>query len=122
MDETRFMAEMAKARASDKHGERSVAYWQGYERGLRRQYHGDKFGTAQEHALWLSLADDGSDPSNRERGARAGRRIDPRFRPGNLSGAGVESRKKGPLERSGPFLPRASRRLCATGPTAPRPA
>jgi hypothetical protein len=68
MDEAKFMAEMAKARASDKHGERSVAYWQGYERGLRRQYHGDKFGTPQEHALWLSLADGGSDPSSRERG------------------------------------------------------
>jgi hypothetical protein len=62
------MSEMARARASDKHGERSVACWQRYERGLRRQYHGDKFGTPQEHALWLSLADDGSDPSSRERG------------------------------------------------------
>ena len=68
MDEARFMSEMAKARASDKHGERSVAYWEGYERALRRQYHGDKFGTAQEHARWLSLADDGSDLSRRERG------------------------------------------------------
>lgn len=68
MDETRFMAEMAKARASDKRGERSVAYWEGYERGLRRAFHGDKFGTAQEHALWLSVVDDGADPSRRERG------------------------------------------------------
>ncbi len=68
MDEAKFMSEMAKARASDKHGERSVAYWEGFERGLRRQYHGDKFGTEQEHALWLSFADDGADPSHRERG------------------------------------------------------
>ena len=68
MDEARFMAEMAKARASDKHGERSTAFWEGFERRLRRQYHGDKFGTPQEHALWLSLADDGNDASSRERG------------------------------------------------------
>jgi hypothetical protein len=68
MDEAKFMSEMAKARASDKLGERSVAYWQGYERGLRRQYHGEKFGTEQEHALWLSLTDDSGDPSGRERG------------------------------------------------------
>jgi hypothetical protein len=68
MDEAKFMAEMAKARASDKHGERSTAYWEGLERGLRRQYHGDKFGTAQEHALWLSGAHNGSEPSSRERG------------------------------------------------------
>jgi len=68
------MSEMAKARVSDKHGERSVDYWQGFERGLRRQYHGDKFGTVQEHALLLSLADDGSDPSSRERGPQSGHR------------------------------------------------
>ena len=68
MDEAGFMAEMAKAGASDKQGERSTAFWEGFERGLRRQYHGDKFGTAQEHALWLTIADDDSDPSSRERG------------------------------------------------------
>ena len=68
MDEAEFMSEMAKARAADKLGERSVAYWEGYERGLRRQYHGTLFGTEQEHQLWLSFADDTRDVSRRERG------------------------------------------------------
>jgi hypothetical protein len=42
-------------------------FWTGYQRGLRRNKHGDKFGTAAEHKLWLSLADD-SDPSRKMRG------------------------------------------------------
>ncbi len=33
-------------------------FWTGYQRGLRRNHHGDKFGTVEEHKLWLSLADD----------------------------------------------------------------
>lgn len=33
-----------------------VYYWEGYQRGIRRNYHGDKFGTADEHRLWLSLS------------------------------------------------------------------
>jgi hypothetical protein len=33
-------------------------YWEGYQRGLRRAYHGLAFGTAEEHAKWLSLAGD----------------------------------------------------------------
>jgi hypothetical protein len=32
-------------------------YWRGYLRGLRRAYHGERVGTDQEHALWLSMAD-----------------------------------------------------------------
>ena len=42
-------------------------FWSGYQRGLRRHYHGEKFGTAQEHKLWMSLADD-SDYSRKMRG------------------------------------------------------
>jgi hypothetical protein len=43
-------------------------YWQGYQRGLRRAYHGEDFGTEDEHALWLSLADEEDDRSRRARG------------------------------------------------------
>ena len=42
-------------------------FWAGYQRGLRRNNHGDKFGTAAEHKLWLSLADD-TDQSRKMRG------------------------------------------------------
>lgn len=40
-------------------------YMSGYMRGLRRLYHGDDFGTAEEHALWMSLA---GDETRRDRG------------------------------------------------------
>jgi len=43
-------------------------YWAGYQRGIRRNYHGDKFGTTDEHALWLSLADETGDDTRRFRG------------------------------------------------------
>ncbi len=32
-------------------------YSQGYVRGLRRHYHGDNFGTEDEHNLWLNCGD-----------------------------------------------------------------
>lgn len=31
-------------------------FWAGYVRGLRRNYHGENFGTADEHSLWMSAA------------------------------------------------------------------
>lgn len=34
-------------------------YAAGYQRGLRRHHHGDKFGTQSEHEKWLSLGIDG---------------------------------------------------------------
>lgn len=34
------------------------AWWTGYIRGLRRAHHGEAFGTAAEHALFLAAADD----------------------------------------------------------------
>lgn len=43
-------------------------FWTGYQRGLRRNHHGEKFGTAEEHKLWLSLADDPHDQSRKMRG------------------------------------------------------
>lgn len=43
------------------------AYAAGYERGLRRLAHGDRFGTEAEQALWLKLADD-ADEMRAERG------------------------------------------------------
>jgi len=31
-------------------------YWSNYIRGLRRKYHGEKFGTQEEHEKWLQQA------------------------------------------------------------------
>ena len=49
-------------------------YWEGYVRGLRRCYHGEAFGTVEEHALFSGLADDEADHSRALRGVgyRAG--------------------------------------------------
>ncbi len=53
-------------------------FWAGYLRGVRRAEHGEKFGTAEEHTLWLTLADD-IDVFRRARGLgyRAGLNLDP---------------------------------------------
>ena len=42
-------------------------YCMGYQRGLRRKFHGENFGTDDEYNLWLSAADS-SDPSRKHRG------------------------------------------------------
>jgi hypothetical protein len=55
MSEQEFESLMAQAenvrRRSDRPG-----YYEGYMRGLRRFYHGGRFGTLQEHETWLDMA------------------------------------------------------------------
>jgi hypothetical protein len=34
------------------------SYYEGYVRGLRRHYHGHRFGTAEEHRKWLGMVGD----------------------------------------------------------------
>lgn len=46
----------------------SADFWSGYQRGLRRNYHGGKFGTSAEHKLWLVAADQRHDEQRRYRG------------------------------------------------------
>jgi len=67
MDETRFLALLKKARNFSHLGERPD-YWHGYQRGLRRGFQGELFGTRDDHELWMRLADDGVDNAARERG------------------------------------------------------
>lgn len=52
---------------------RNADFWAGYMRGLRRNYHGERFGTHQEHTAWWNAADS-RDPSRKMRGVgyRAG--------------------------------------------------
>lgn len=40
-------------------------YGAGYQRGLRRHYHGERFGTEAEHRHWLAL---GTEPGREELG------------------------------------------------------
>jgi hypothetical protein len=48
-------------------------YYAGYIHGLRRAYHGERFGTPQEHKRWLSLASDGNESrATKGRGYRDG--------------------------------------------------
>lgn len=59
MKRSLFEHEMRKAQAFASLGERSD-YWMGYQRGLRRRYHGTNFGTDQEHQLWQTATGDQS--------------------------------------------------------------
>ena len=54
-------------------------WWYGYMQGLRRAHHGERFGTATEHYLWLSAADS-TDPMRaaRGRGYQSGLTLEPR--------------------------------------------
>ncbi len=48
-------------------------FWAGYIRGLRRHYHGEKFGTENEHLLWLASVNSADeDRQMRGRGYHAG--------------------------------------------------
>ena len=67
MDESRFLSLMKKARTYSYLGA-SADYWHGYQRGLRRGFHGELFGTESEHKLWMRLADNGADRASQERG------------------------------------------------------
>ncbi len=70
MDEQTFFrlglaAKSLQEKATD---ESEQKFWEGYRRGLRRKYHGERFGTDDEHAEWMSFADELSDLSRRLRG------------------------------------------------------
>ena len=57
MDKAKFEHEMSRARTFQDLEPNRAEYWIGYARGLRRAYHGESFGTAEEHALWSAAAD-----------------------------------------------------------------
>ena len=66
MEKAVFEREMMRAKTMITVGDRPE-YWAGYQRGLRRRFHGENFGTEEEHEKWLSLKGD-SDPARDERG------------------------------------------------------
>jgi hypothetical protein len=63
-----FDYEMGRANTFAYLGER-ICYWEGYQRGLRRAYYGEVFGSQEEHKRWMSFAGDYKvDEFQRERG------------------------------------------------------
>ena len=65
----RFEHEMNRAKTFQKLEPDRADYWVGYMRGLRRAYHGENFGTPEEHASWMGAKDNyGDDPVRRARG------------------------------------------------------
>jgi hypothetical protein len=69
MTEQKFRSEMRRAEALRKTCDDPMMseYWAGYIRGLRRAYHGAKFGEPGEHEKWLSAANS-RDESRKQRG------------------------------------------------------
>ena len=67
MIDTEFVRESIRARTMAIIDPERADYWHGYRRGLRRARFGEQFGTAAEHQLWLTLADD-TDASRAARG------------------------------------------------------
>jgi hypothetical protein len=67
MDEGKFLALLKYARAHSYLGLR-IDYWHGYQRGLRRGFQGEMFGSDADHEEWMRLADEGADEASRERG------------------------------------------------------
>ena len=67
MDKIAFEHEMNRAKTFQALETDRAEYWTGYARGLRRAYHGERFGTEQEHAQWMEAADS-EDVLRRQRG------------------------------------------------------
>ncbi|UCD32204.1 MAG: hypothetical protein JSV38_15845 [Desulfobacterales bacterium] len=65
MDRDTFEREMMRVKTMMNIQNRD--YWAGYQRGLLRKYHGEKFGTNDEHEKWMSMAGD-TDKGRADRG------------------------------------------------------
>jgi len=61
MDKETFLREIGRADAFKRLDPDRADYWTGYQRGLQRAYHGESYGTPEEHALWLGANDNYGD-------------------------------------------------------------
>lgn len=66
MDEHEFVRRMNQARVM------GGDYAAGYQRGLRRLYHGEGFGAPEEHRQWMALGRAGDTREDLGRGYRDG--------------------------------------------------
>jgi len=72
MNEERFKTLMLRAKTFQ--GITDPEYWRGFQRGLRRLYHGENFGTEEEHRVWDGLVKERGELNRRQlgEGYRAG--------------------------------------------------
>ncbi len=70
MDQKTFVSYMYQARSISTLN--SQDYYSGYMRGLRRRYHGEKFGTIEEHERFMRLGQNGDTRIELGRGYRDG--------------------------------------------------
>ena len=57
MDKQTFEHEMSRAKTFQGLEPDRAEYWIGYARGLRRAFHGENFGTAEEHFKWMQAVE-----------------------------------------------------------------
>ncbi len=58
MDEQKFfkLGLAAKSLLEKAADESERSFWEGYRKGLRRNYHWDRIGPDEEHSLWMGFA------------------------------------------------------------------
>lgn len=57
VDEKMFRSLMRKAKTKQSNEPTRADYWRGFQKGLQRLYHGENFGTPEEHEKWLNCAE-----------------------------------------------------------------
>jgi len=57
MDQQKFNSLMTRAKTFQEVDPEKSDFWRGYQRGLRRLYHGENFGTTEEHIQWMNCGD-----------------------------------------------------------------
>ncbi|MBA7644304.1 hypothetical protein ES703_52046 [subsurface metagenome] len=70
----RILLGMAKSMyklESENLNHKKAEFWYGFQRGIRRHYHGENFGTDQQHEKWMNC-DDGEYRKQLQAGYRAG--------------------------------------------------
>jgi|APSaa5957512622_1039677.scaffolds.fasta_scaffold88290_2 hypothetical protein len=71
MDKKKFQSLARMAKSFQELDSKRSEFWQGFQRGLRRLFHGDNFGTLEEHRKWINCAD-GEYRKQLQTGYRAG--------------------------------------------------
>lgn len=71
MEKTKFRSLLTMAKSLQSVDPDRSDFWRGFQRGIRRLYHGENFGTAEEHEKWMSCRD-GDYRRDLQTGYRAG--------------------------------------------------
>jgi len=57
MNQNTFQSYLMRTKSLQSLDSERSEFWRGYQRGIRRLYHGKSFGTAEEHEKWMNCAD-----------------------------------------------------------------